>query len=52
VVHAPAEGIHHAEISYNPGADRRVDQLKKGEKNELKLALRKVFGDLVSYSPA
>ena len=51
VVHAPAEGIYHAEISYNPSADRRVDQLNRGEKNELKLALRKVFGDLASYSP-
>ncbi|HEX3524098.1 MAG TPA: hypothetical protein VHT52_18665 [Stellaceae bacterium] len=50
VCHAPEEGIHHAEISYKPGANLRPDQLKRSEKNELKLALRKAFGDLVPHS--
>jgi hypothetical protein len=50
VDHAPCEGLHHAEISYKPIGDRNADQLKRGEKNELKLALRKVFGSLVPHS--
>jgi hypothetical protein len=52
VVHEPREGIHHAEISYKPAGERCLDQLRKNEKNELKLALRKAFGDLVPYSGA
>ena len=43
VVHAPREGIHHAEISYRPAGE-----LKRSERNELKLSLRKAFGDLVT----
>jgi hypothetical protein len=50
VNHAPCEGVHHAEISYKAGGDRQPDQLKKNEKNELKLALQAVFGELVSHS--
>jgi hypothetical protein len=46
VIHAPLEGIHHAEIAYRATADRK---LTKGEKTELKFALRQVFGDLVPY---
>ena len=52
VAHAPSEGIHHAEISYKPAADQRPDQLKRNEKNELKLALRRAFGELVPYFSA
>lgn len=43
VVHAPREGIHHAEISYRPAGEV---PLKKSEKSELKFALRQVFGAL------
>src|SRR5690242_14636212 len=44
VMRTPSEGLHHAQICYRPGGNRRTDQLKRGEKNELKLALRGVFG--------
>jgi hypothetical protein len=47
--HEPEEGVYHAAISYRPADDR---PLSKNEKNELKLALRKVFGELASYSGA
>ncbi len=50
VVHEPSEGIYHAHIYYRPGGERAVDQLKKGEKNELKLARRGAFGNLISHS--
>jgi hypothetical protein len=47
VVHAPAEGIHHAEVSFQSAAGT---QLKRSERSELKLALRQVFGALVPHS--
>jgi hypothetical protein len=47
VTHEPKEGIHHAEISYQPAAGAT---LKRSEKSELKFALRKVFGTLKSHS--
>ena len=47
--HEPEEGVYHAAISYRP-ADARL--LTKNEKSELKLALRKVFGDLAPRSCA
>jgi hypothetical protein len=50
VSHAPSEGIHHAEISYRPATGQHPGQLKRSEKNELKLALRMAFGDLVPCS--
>ena len=47
VMHEPSEGVYHSQISYRPGGGARTDQLKRGEKNELKLALRGVFGTIV-----
>jgi hypothetical protein len=47
VVHAPAEGIHHAAVSYLSAGGTK---LKRNEKSELKLALRQVFGGLVPHS--
>lgn len=47
VNHAPAEGIHHAEISYR---SKDGAGLKKSEKSELKFSLRQVFGALVPHS--
>lgn len=52
VLHAPSEGIHHAEINYQPADGRRLDELKRSEKNELKLALRSVFGELIPHACA
>jgi hypothetical protein len=49
LVHAPSEEIRHAEISYEPAAGQHSVQRKRSEKNELKLALRKAFSDLVPY---
>lgn len=47
--HEPEERLYHAAISYRPADDR---PLTKNEKSELKLALRKVFGDLAPRSSA
>jgi len=44
VRHAPAEGIHHAEIHYS---SPDTVPLLKGDKGELKLALQRAFGELV-----
>lgn len=44
VRHVPSEGIHHAEIRY---ASPDAVPLQRGDKGELKLALQKVFGELV-----
>lgn len=51
VVHKPAEGVHHAEISYLPAGGADLGTLRKDEKNELKLALRQVFSALNKYAP-
>jgi hypothetical protein len=48
--HAPTQGLQHAEISYKPAAGLSLNEVNRSEKNELKLALRKIFGDLVSHS--
>jgi hypothetical protein len=45
--HAPEEGHHHAEISYKPNGS-----MSRAQKNELKVALRNVFGPLVSRTQA
>ncbi len=42
VLHAPIEGVQHAEITYKPNGT-----LSRSEKNELKIALRNVFGPLI-----
>jgi hypothetical protein len=47
VVHAPKEGIQHAEIGYNPAAGKSLDTT---EKDELKLFLSRVFSKLLSHS--
>jgi hypothetical protein len=47
VIHAPGEGIHHAEVSYLSAAGAK---LTKNEKSELKLALRQVFGGYIPHS--
>lgn len=44
VEHVPSEGIHHAEIRRVPNP---TQSLSRGDKAELRLALQKVFGDLV-----
>lgn len=47
ITHEPSEGKHHAHVNY-----RRADpdtKLTRPDKQELKLALRKCFGDLVKY---
>jgi len=49
VIHEPAEGDYHAEISYRPAA--QVD-LRKADKAELKFALKEVFGPLAQHSCA
>jgi hypothetical protein len=48
VNHKPHEGIYHAGICYSPSGKRSPQDMKKGEKGELKMALRGVFGPLVS----
>ncbi len=50
VQHEPREGAHHAEISYRPASGRVTSDLKRNEKNELKLGLRQKFGDLTAHS--
>jgi len=52
VVHEPAEGMYHAHIHYRPNNGRPANQLNRGEKNELKLALRQVFLGLQPHSCA
>lgn len=44
VRHAPSEGIYHAEIHYT---SPEAVPLLRSDKGELKLALQKVFGELV-----
>jgi hypothetical protein len=47
VVHAPSEGIHHAEVQF-----RRADgnePFDKNDKSELKIAIKGLFGPLVRY---
>ena len=46
VTHAPEEGQHHAHICYAP-ADGNLQSLKRAEKQDLKLRLRSLFGELV-----
>lgn len=45
VRHAPDEGMHHAEVSYKEGEGG----LQRIDKAELRLALQKVFGPLLSH---
>lgn len=47
VWHQPEEGLYHAGIAYLPADGRKIHQLNRNEKNELKLALRLAFGPLV-----
>ncbi len=49
VCHKPDEGAWHAGICYRPSGGRFA-RLNRGEKNELKLALRLIFGALVPCS--
>ena len=51
VIHEPDEGQHHAEITYRPANGLPTEKMNKGEKNELKLALRYAFGAL-TFNPA
>ncbi|NMV41823.1 hypothetical protein [Ralstonia insidiosa] len=44
IQHVPTEGIYHAEIHY---ASPEAVPLQKGDKGELKLALQRVFGELI-----
>ncbi len=48
VVHQPEEGVHHAGIVYAPAPG--TPSLSKGEKGELKIALRGVFGSLAPHT--
>jgi hypothetical protein len=47
VIHAPLDGLHHAEIGYSIV---RGQPFGKNEKNELKLALSQAFSELISRS--
>jgi hypothetical protein len=47
VNHVPSEGQHHAEVSYLPNPN---NTLTRTDRIELRVALRKVFGSLVSHS--
>jgi hypothetical protein len=46
VIHVPSQGIHHAEIRYQPAPQVT---LTKPEKAELKLALNTIFGALNAH---
>lgn len=47
LVHEPAEGEHHVHICYHvsPGT-----QMTKNDKNELKLALKRIFSDVLPHA--
>jgi hypothetical protein len=47
VIHTPKEGAAHAEIRFKPALDKAFT---RAEKNELRLSIRKVFGDHVPHS--
>ncbi|WP_155122824.1 hypothetical protein [Burkholderia ubonensis] len=47
VDHVPSEGQHHAEIRYAAAADAMI---RKGDKVELKAALKDKFGPLVAHA--
>lgn len=48
VYHAPHEGIHHAEITYEPG--QPAQKIRKNERADLRLRLQRVFGTIVLQS--
>lgn len=48
VVHEPTEGAHHVHLCYDSNADGPA--LTRSDKNEIKLKLAEIFGDLSRHS--